>query len=86
MGEFDLVEFRRVFKGCYVTTPQAHQLDAVAEYVAALRAENAKLRAALDSTLRIFREETSSGDGIQEDHVDAYEVARAALAGEEVGS
>ena len=60
--------------------------DRVLSDLTALRAENARLRTGLDSTLRIFREETSSGDGIQEDHVDAYEAARAALAGEEVGS
>lgn len=52
----------------------------------ALRAENARLRTGLDSMLRIFREETSSGDGIQEGHVAVYEAARAALDAKEGGT
>ena len=53
--------------------------DRVLSELTALRAENARLRTGLDSMLRIFREETSSGDGIQEGHVAVYEAARAAL-------
>ena len=53
--------------------------DCILSDLTALRAENARLRTGLDSMLRIFREETSSGDGIQEGHVAVYEAARAAL-------
>lgn len=51
----------------------------------ALRAEVEALRSHLGCVLRMFKDETSGGDGMREEHVADYEAAKAALAAKGVG-
>lgn len=52
----------------------------------ALRRERDALRLHLGRVLRMFKDETSQGDGMSEDHVADYEAAKAALREDEAAA